>query len=420
MLFIWDIHITARYKDNIIEQLDLVLENNPEEKNIIFLGDFVYHFSYDRASLLALYELFLRWYAKGKNIYILAGNHDRLGQYFVYEEAQKAFDILAKINPDQDGGNWKLFFITEPQIHKIEWETVFFMPYVLDAKPYIADSKTFSSLQEQKIHMTAQKLQESSNQHERHSGYVNQVMLEYIQQNKPSLVIHHYYTHNTNFPGQKAKFNYKDIALCESFLDFSELKMISGHLHQPFTYKNYLCTGSVWSTSPLEINQVKWIFKYLPEDKKIIMDVIYINPYIHIDIQSSPQITEEQFNKQLLAVQEECFSYLEKDFAWYTLEINNSSQVITKNISLSLQVEQVDYENIQTFVDPELYSSLRDVKLKKQTASPQDIKKHLDLVDKNLTAGFSDRKAILKSYLQNKYPSEYENYEKKLKELKLL
>lgn len=45
------------------------------------------------------------------------------------------------------------------------------------------------------------------------------------------------------------------------------------------------------------------------------MDVIYINPYIHINIESSPEISKEQFDKQLLTVQEECFSYLEKDFS---------------------------------------------------------------------------------------------------------
>lgn len=136
------------------------------------------------------------------------------------------------------------------------------MPYVLDAEKYISNGKSQESsanqnLTKQKIHMTAKTLQESSNQHERQSGYLNQVMLEYIEQHQPTLVVHHYYTHNTNFPGQKSRFNYKDIALCEGFLDLSDLKMVSGHLHQPFTYKNYLCTGSIWSTSPLEINQVK-------------------------------------------------------------------------------------------------------------------------------------------------------------------
>jgi len=55
-------------------------------------------------------------------------------------------------------------------------------------------------------------------------------------------VIHHHYINNTKFPGQKSIFHYKDVALNESFLDLPDVKMISGHLHQAFTHKNYLCT----------------------------------------------------------------------------------------------------------------------------------------------------------------------------------
>jgi len=54
----------------------------------------VYHFAYDRNALLQLYKLFLELFEQGKDVYILAGNHDRLGNSFVFEEAQKAFNII--------------------------------------------------------------------------------------------------------------------------------------------------------------------------------------------------------------------------------------------------------------------------------------------------------------------------------------
>lgn len=72
------------------------VQSKKEEKNLIFLGDFVYHFSYDRGALLALFELFLELYREGKNLYILAGNHDWLGNTFVYEEGKRVFDLLQK------------------------------------------------------------------------------------------------------------------------------------------------------------------------------------------------------------------------------------------------------------------------------------------------------------------------------------
>lgn len=99
----------------------------PKEKNLIFLGDFVYHFSYDRASLLALFELFLELYAQGKQLYILAGNHDRLGNSFVFEEGKKVFDLLAK-----QQGSGGLHFITEPRLTDLEGEKVLFLPFCLE------------------------------------------------------------------------------------------------------------------------------------------------------------------------------------------------------------------------------------------------------------------------------------------------
>ena len=134
MLLIWDIHITSRYKDQIIANIKDFVASNPNEKTIIFLGDFVYHFSYDRNALLALYEFFLELFTEGKEIYVLAGNHDWLGETFVFHEAQQAFSLLnQEINARKIGSMWLggLHFITEPCFKEIEWENVLFLPYYL-------------------------------------------------------------------------------------------------------------------------------------------------------------------------------------------------------------------------------------------------------------------------------------------------
>jgi len=83
-----------------------------------------------------------------------------------------------------------------------------------------------------------------------------------VEKEKNLTVIHHHYINNTKFPGQKSIFHYKDVALDEAFLDMPDIKMISGHLHQAFAHKNYLCTGSVRSTSSLETNQMKYLRTY--------------------------------------------------------------------------------------------------------------------------------------------------------------
>lgn len=85
-------------QSEILDMIRSFVQSKPEEKNLIFLGDFVYHFSYDRVALLGLFELFLELYRSGKNLYILAGNHDWLGNTFVYEEGKRVFDLLQKGN----------------------------------------------------------------------------------------------------------------------------------------------------------------------------------------------------------------------------------------------------------------------------------------------------------------------------------
>jgi len=40
----------------------------------------------------------LELYRKGKNLYTLAGNHDWLGNSFVFEEGKQVFDLLQKTN----------------------------------------------------------------------------------------------------------------------------------------------------------------------------------------------------------------------------------------------------------------------------------------------------------------------------------
>ena len=62
MLLIGDIHLSAKVKDKVIEQIRKFIDDNKEEKYIIFLWDYVYHFSYDRTALLELFQLFLELY----------------------------------------------------------------------------------------------------------------------------------------------------------------------------------------------------------------------------------------------------------------------------------------------------------------------------------------------------------------------
>lgn len=114
MLLIGDIHITTKHCDAILDSINEYVASFPGEKNVIFMGDYMYMFSYDRRALGRLFDLFLRLWDQGKNVYILAGNHDRIGQQFVYAEGKKIADML----PQHSGR--VIRFITSPELHTIE------------------------------------------------------------------------------------------------------------------------------------------------------------------------------------------------------------------------------------------------------------------------------------------------------------
>lgn len=415
MLLIWDIHINTRYQDKILTGLRDIFSQYPNEKNIIFFWDYVYHFAYDRNALLQLYGLFLDLFAQGKNVYILAGNHDRLGNSFVFEEAQKAFKIIQnaefKIQNKESG---KIQFITKPVVENIEGEDIlllpFFLPTEVETNEYTPKNERLQSITEfSKI------LEKSPHKHEQFSWYINKYIAEQVDKHPWITIFHHYYINGTPFPGQKSRFSYKDIALNEQFLDMPDIKLISGHLHQPFTHNNYLCLGSVWSTSSLESNQNKYIFHYDTTSKNITALPLMINPQIIIRTQKA--LSEAGLLNELQTINEANKSYFSSPAR--NIIFKEDLQPNIKNISLTLNVEHIDYDKMDELIEPDLRIACKDIRLKKDTENMDALLKTFKVSSDDLN-GFSDRKNILQEYMQKKFGADYPKYEKVLKELKLL
>lgn len=402
MLLIWDIHITQRSKDKIISWIKSFVQQNPDEKNIIFLWDYVYHFSYDRNSILELYNLFLELFENWKNVYILAWNHDRLWSSFIYQEAHKAFDIINNLSKQNEG---KLAFLTEPLIEKIEDQNILFLPFILDTKEIKYTNPLF------------QELAKSSNKNQQFSWYINQTLENYIKENPNLTIIHHYYINNTVFPWQRSRFSYKDIALSETFLKNDKIKLISWHLHQWFIKNNYLCTWSIWSTTSLEINQNKFLFKYNPTNNELTTNFININPYILID--SNEKVDKKNLNSKLETIAQDNKNNFEKNNL-RKIDFEDSHPQNLENLSLSIKVQDINYEKIEDYIDWNLMTEIKDIKLKKNLQSVWELLKDFSISTENLKIWFTDWKTILQEYIKNKFWSDYSNYEKILKELKLL
>lgn len=153
----------------------------------------MYHFSYDREALLGLYQFWIELFQQGKKLYILAGNHDWIGNSFVYEEAQKAFEIISQ-TPTNKG---KIEFITKPQITIIEGEKILFFPFSLEYEQ--VDVSLFAE-NYPKIYNEITILQSKKQKNFQLSADANALLLKYIAENSDLLVIHHHYFDGVKFP----------------------------------------------------------------------------------------------------------------------------------------------------------------------------------------------------------------------------
>lgn len=420
MLLIWDIHINSRIQDKLLSELRNYISQNSDQQNIVFLWDYVYHFAYDRWALLSLYQLFLDLYSQWKNVYVLAWNHDRLWNTFVFEEAKRTYQALVQTS-NSSTNKWKIEFITSPKVEKIDGQDILFLPYFLDFDSFeyidlnkITDTKYFEIIK------IIQILYDSKKKNEQISAKLNHILLQYLNQYPQLTLIHHYYVEWVSFPWQKARFYFNDIAISKLFTEFLSLKMISGHLHQGFAYKNYFCTGSVWSTSSLEVNQTKLLFNY--SNNTLIWNIIFTNPYFLLEQNSLNHDSFSIINEDLLSNHiQQTIQENKKNYLWseiWNVQIADNYKLNKKDISLSIKVEKLDYEKIFEHIDSNLHSQLKDVKLKK-TSVVWDVSQ-LSLDWKNFTDWFSDRKSLLKDYIKLKYPEDHEKYLEFLHEIELL
>lgn len=415
MLLIWDIHLNSRIKDKLIQTLKSFIQDHEEEKNLVFLGDFVYHFSYDRNTLLELYELFLELYAQWKNLYILAGNHDRLGNTFVFEEGKKAFEILSKLkNSDNE-----ICFITKPMVKEIEWKNICFLPAMLEI-----DERDFPWIDDLKDEKYKEELK-TKNKNLKFSAQLNLILERFTNKYSNLTLIHHYYIEWVAFPWQKSKFWFKDRAISSHWLDNKNLQIISWHLHQAFLFKNYLCTWSIWATSPLETDQIKYFF--IRKDWQFFAQETWINYYFTMDrkkgnadlfTQSFHAITENDIVSHRKSLQ----TSTKENFIqnWIKIETKFNDNLDLKNVSLSIWVEKLQYDNMSEFIDPKLQQSLQNVQLKKNINSTENLLEQLDKPDLAGQLNFWNWLELLKKFLKKQYPDDYEEYEKLLQDMKIL
>ena len=72
----------------------------------------------------------------------------------------------------------------------------------------------------------------------------------------------------------------------------------------------------------------------------------------------------------------------------FAIETNYKDGLDLKNVSLSLSVEKLQYDNMDEFVEPKLQQSLQNVQLKKDTKSTEKLLEQLEKTDLTGVVGF--------------------------------
>lgn len=404
MLFIGDLHLKNDMKDEIFKKLQNILENT-KETNIIFLWDFVYHFSHKPKIIWEFFDLLLK-YQENKKIFILAWNHDYIKWDFIFSQAEKLSNLTNIKN---------LKIISSPQTQKINWKKILFFPFYtriakeeefsnIDKKIKLLESWTYKNLLVN-LFFVAYTTWKNEDKNMQISWTINLDLVKYLLNEKFDMIIHHFYTENTLFPWQFSKFSFKNIALSKEIFNF-KWEIISGHLHKSFKHKNYTCVWSFWNSSPLEENDTKIIFEYPNIFKQVI-----INPYLSFEVKNQDVITKQFLEKKRKEIEEEAENLLKNK-----IEKDNFT---TKKVSLTLKSkEEIDFDNV---LEKDLLENIQNISYRNiNKKSIQNILNELEINQEKLSTSFNSWKELAQNYISKKYPNEKESYLEILKDLDLI
>jgi predicted phosphodiesterase len=409
MILIPDIHINAKYGNKILAKLEELFAKHKDDE-VVFLGDYVYMFSYDRSYLLKLFKLFISLCKEGRKVKIMAGNHDWIQDQFVFEEGKHLREMFEAGENTMKGS---LQFITQPTQWVDEMQTLHVViPYndrlEEPAESEFYDTKLLTFSEQTEVLESSRGLLESPKKGEKLSWLLNSIVLTYYETNKnkyPKIVFyHHYYTAKTFFPGVNTQFQFRDGAIHPKFLDINGIMLISGHIHEPFSFQNYLCCGSFWHTSSLEKNEAKYYFVW-DVNKWFEAQMLHINPKISFEVSSKDldgeiEITDlevqEQIDKMLAESQNNLKSsfvpiIIEEIISLANLDVTLQTAGPTSQIkaeSLAIKLNHIEIKKIDNLVNKDQFNSI---------------------IESDFRSSFSDWKQLLSEYLHHKYDADHDS-----------
>ena len=156
-----------------------------------------------------------------------------------------------------------------------------------------------------------------------------------------------------------------------------------------------------------------------------------INYYFNIDRSSSASqpllegdkspVSEQDLHHHRQLLEKKLKADCQQIENFYQISYHFLPSLDLKAVSLSLGVEELNYQQMDDFVAPSLQTQLQDVKLKKPKRNVDDLLEKLQKPDaESLKEGFGGWIDLLKRFLMRQYPDTYQEYEKVLQDLKLV
>ncbi|MEI8252274.1 MAG: hypothetical protein WCG25_00635 [bacterium] len=131
----------------------------------------------------------------------------------------------------------------------------------------------------------------------------------------------------------------------------------------------------------MEINQNKFLFKYNTTKQEITANFININPYILIE--STEKIDKNTLKLKIDEIIQENKNNFEKNDLW-KIKFEDNHPENLENISLSIKVQDINYEKMDDYIDQDLMTEIKDIKLKKNLQSVGELLKDFSISTDNL------------------------------------
>jgi len=146
------------------------------------------------------------------------------------------------------------------------------------------------------------------------------------------------------------------------------------------------------------------------------MQPVLLYPYLQIE--TIAWLTREKIQSLLATIWQTIQARFRSDM--WIIRFGELPTIDLKQLSLTILRDDVSYEQLPSLLDSNVLEWVRDIKIKKDAVAMQDLLSDFSIQQDNLQTGFADWKAILKAYIQKKYPDNTETYMQLLQDMQLL